>query len=81
MSRNAARVLDWNGHDLPGELASLPPGRYVLEPLESVEEWGLTPEQVEGLEEGVRSLEQGKGVPAPAAFERVQQKIAKIASR
>jgi hypothetical protein len=29
----AARVIDWNGRDLPPELANLPPGRYRLEPV------------------------------------------------
>lgn len=31
---DAAKVIDWNGMDFPAELASVPPGRYRLEPVE-----------------------------------------------
>lgn len=31
--RPAARAIHWNGHDLPPELAALPPGHYQLVPL------------------------------------------------
>lgn len=33
MSRSA-RVLTWNGRDVPAELSDLPAGRYVVEPVD-----------------------------------------------
>lgn len=35
---DAARMIDWNGTDLPPEMAVLPPGRYRLELVEGTEE-------------------------------------------
>ena len=29
---DAAKVLDWNGTDVPEALAELPPGRYLIQP-------------------------------------------------
>jgi hypothetical protein len=54
-----ARVLHWNGKDLPDELRELPAGRYVLESLEDVTE--LTDDEEEGLRQALASLRAGKG--------------------
>lgn len=53
-----ATVLKWNGKDLPDELRKLPEGRYVIEPLDAA----LTPEEEQGLEEALASLNRGEGV-------------------
>jgi hypothetical protein len=54
-----ARVVHWNGKDLPNELRDLPAGRYVLESLDDIPELGEDEE--EGLHEALASLRAGKG--------------------
>ncbi|HEX2574683.1 MAG TPA: hypothetical protein VH877_34365 [Polyangia bacterium] len=54
------RIVDWNGKDVPGELRSLPPGRYFVESLDEVP--ALTPEEEEGLREALASLDAGEGL-------------------
>jgi hypothetical protein len=54
-----ARVVHWNGHDLPEELTELPAGRYVLEPVDELPE--LTPDEEDGLIAALASLRAGKG--------------------
>lgn len=60
---NAAKVLDWNGRDLPEALRDLPPGHYVVERVETAEEAGLTDEQQEGLRVGMAEIARGETVP------------------
>jgi hypothetical protein len=52
MSR-AAKVIDWNGRDVPEALPELlhelPPGQYTLERVLTAAEAGLTPEQELGI--------------------------------
>jgi len=43
----------WNGKDIPPELLELPPGRYVVEP---VEEEALTFEEEAGIEAALELL-------------------------
>lgn len=78
---DAARVLDWNGHDLPGELAALPPGRYVIERLEPIADWKLSTEETEGLERAARTLDHGEGVPWSEVRARLQTRIAEATAR
>lgn len=53
------RVVDWNGRDVPEGLRSLPPGRYVVQQLDSAPP--LTDGEEEGLREAMRSLDAGEG--------------------
>ncbi len=69
-----AKVLDWNGRDVPAELHALPPGRYTVEPVE--EDWALTPEQEAGIEEALASIERGEGIHGEVVAERLRQRIA-----
>jgi hypothetical protein len=55
-----ARVLRWNGKDLPEELRQLPPGDYVVEPVEDVPP--LTEEKEEGIRRGLASRDAGRVV-------------------
>jgi hypothetical protein len=62
-----AKVIHWNGHDVPPELAVLPPGAYAVAPVVSAAEvWGLTPEEVTGLEDAAEALDGGEGIPLEA---------------
>lgn len=54
------RVLRWNGKDLPDELRHLPPGDYVLEPVEDVPP--LTEEEEEGIRRALASRDAGRVV-------------------
>ncbi len=59
-----ARVLRWNGKDLPDELRDLPAGNYIVEPLD---EEALTPEEEAGIEAALESYRQGRVVDADRA--------------
>jgi len=69
-----ARVLRWNGRDVPDELRELPAGTYVVE---AVDAPGLTPEEDEGLERALASLRAGKG----RSVEQVRQSVASVLDR
>ena len=63
-----ARVVTWNGKDVPRELRDLPAGRYVIEPIEE-EAPALTPEEDAGIEVALESYRQGRVVEASRARE------------
>lgn len=67
MSRSA-RVLTWNGRDIPSELRELPAGRYVLEALED-EAPTLSPDEDAGIDAALESYRQGRVVDAVRARE------------
>jgi hypothetical protein len=50
-----ARVVTWNGKDIPPELLELPAGRYVVEEEPPV----LTPEEEAGIEAALEPCRQG----------------------
>jgi hypothetical protein len=53
-----ARVVTWNGKDIPPELLELPAGRYVVESVDE-EPPVLTPEEEAGIEAALESYRQG----------------------
>jgi hypothetical protein len=55
------RVLHWNGKDVPEELRELPPGDYVLEPLDAVPP-PLTADEEEGIRRALASRDAGRVV-------------------
>lgn len=61
-----ARVVTWNGKDVPIELRELPAGRYVVEPVEEGAPL-LTPEEEAGIEAALESYRQGRVVDATRA--------------
>jgi hypothetical protein len=54
-----ARVLTWNGKDVPPELLELPAGRYVVEAIED-EAPTLTPQEEAGIETALQSYRSGR---------------------
>ena len=54
-------VIEWDGNRLPEELRDLPPGRYVLEPID--ERPAVTPEEESGILAALDQLDAGRGVP------------------
>lgn len=67
MSR-PARVLTWNGKDVPPELRELPAGRYVVEAVDE-DAPALSPEQEAGIEAALESYRAGRVVDAKRARE------------
>ena len=63
-----ARVVNWNGKDVPTELRELPAGRYVVEPVDD-EPPTLSPEEEAGIEAALDSYRQGRVVDARRARE------------
>jgi hypothetical protein len=63
-----ARVVTWNGKDVPPELSELPPGRYVVEAVEE-DAPALSPEEEAGIEAALESYRQGRVVDAKRARE------------
>ena len=64
-----ARVVHWNGRDVPEELRDLPAGTYVLEPVERVP--SLTADEEDGLRAAMASLRARQG----RMLDQVQQRI------
>ena len=61
-----ARVVTWNGKDVPAEFLELPAGRYVVEPVEEAPV--QTPEEEAGIEAALESrYRQGRVVHAKRA--------------
>jgi hypothetical protein len=63
-----ARIVTWNGKDVPPELRELPAGRYVVEVIED-EAPPLSPEEEAGIEAALESYRQGRIVDAKRARE------------
>jgi len=63
-----ARVVTWNGKDIPAELRELPAGRYVVEAVED-EAPALSPDEEAGIEAALGSYRQGRVVDAKRARE------------
>jgi hypothetical protein len=63
-----ARILTWNGKDVPAELRDLPAGRYVVETVDE-EAPALSPEEEAGIEAALESYRQGRVVDAKRARE------------
>jgi hypothetical protein len=63
-----ARIVTWNGKDIPPELLELPAGRSVVESVEE-EPTVLTPEEQAGIEAALESYRQGRVVDAKRARE------------
>ena len=61
-----ARVVTWNGKDVPAELRELPAGRYVVEAIDE-DALLLSPEEEAGIEAALESYRQGRVVDAMRA--------------
>jgi hypothetical protein len=63
-----ARIVTWNGKDVPPELLELPAGRYVVEAVEE-EAPALSSEEEAGIEAALESYRQGRALDAKRARE------------
>jgi hypothetical protein len=67
--QSMSRVVDWDGKNVPEEMRSLPPGRYVVEPID--EAVALNPDEEEGIRQALASLESGQGRSLEEVRDRV----------
>jgi hypothetical protein len=70
-----ARVLHWNGKDIPEELRELPAGTYVVEAVDLAP--SLTNEEEQGIAQALASLRAGRG----RTTEQVRQRIDSLLRR
>lgn len=75
---DAATVIEWNGVDVPAELATVPPGRYRLI---AVEDDALTPEIEAKIERGLEDVRAGRTVSWETAKVELAAKIAGRAAK
>ena len=61
-----ARVVTWNGKDVPAELRELPAGRYVVEAIDG-DAPELSADEEAGIEAALESYRQGRVVDAKRA--------------
>jgi len=60
MSRTA-KIVTWNGKDVPAELRELPAGRYVVEPIDEAAP-ALSADEEAGIEAALESYREGRVV-------------------
>ena len=58
-----ARIVTWNGKDVPPELRELPAGRYVVEAVET-ESPAMTSAEEAGIEASLESYRHGRIIDA-----------------
>ena len=82
---DVAKVIDWNGTDVPTDiaeaLAELPPGRYRLQAVTDDDGDELTPEQGAGIEAAIRSADAGRSVPWATVKAELAAKLAAYPDR
>ena len=70
-----ARIIDWDGTNVPEELRQLPPGRYVVGSVESIEDLGdLTEEEDAGIRLAMKQIEAGEGTPVEDAIRDIRSR-------
>lgn len=72
---DAAKLIDWNGIDVPETLAVLPPGRYRIELVEDVT-IDLPPQTQERIRAGIADVAAGRTVPWAQVDAELGQRIA-----
>jgi len=70
-----ARVLHWNGKDIPEELRELPAGTYVVEAVDEAP--ALTNDEEQGIAHALASLRAGQGRTTEQVRERIDSLLRK----
>ncbi len=66
-------IIEWDGHALPAGLRRLPPGRYVLEPLDEM--LALSPEEDAGVRAALDEMTASGGSPLAEVLERLRDRL------
>lgn len=69
-----ARIVSWNGKDMPAELRELPAGRYLVEAVED-EAPRLSSDEEAGIDAALESYRQGRLVDADRAREIINVRV------
>ncbi len=72
---SGARVLHWNGKDIPEELRELPAGTYVVEPVDEAP--SLTNDEEHGIGQALASLRAGQGRTTEQTRQRIDSLLRK----
>lgn len=72
----AAKVIEWNGQDVPDALRDLPPGSYIVERVLAPAEAGLTPAEEEGIRLAMAQVERGETVPWETVRAELEARLA-----
>jgi hypothetical protein len=73
MARKTRRMT-WNGKDLPAEFGDLPPGSYIVDPVDS-DAPALSPDDEAGIEAALESHRQGRAVDAKRVREIIDETL------
>ncbi len=68
---HAARIVNWNGKDIPVEMRELPAGRYIVEAADN-EALPLDPDEEAGIEAALESYRHGRIVDSKRAREIIE---------
>lgn len=68
-----SKVVEWNGQDVPTGLEGLPPGRYLIEPIDEVR--SLSDEEEAGLRQALASVQRGAGVSLDEARAIIDRRL------
>jgi hypothetical protein len=68
MTLSRLTIIEWDGANLPPELSALPPGRYLVEPVDPTDgdeilDSDLTDEEEQGIIDALAELDAGGGIP------------------
>ncbi|MBI3911796.1 MAG: hypothetical protein HY320_12810 [Armatimonadetes bacterium] len=64
------KVIEWNGQEIPAGLRDLPPGRYLIEPLD--EYLVPTSEEDAGIVAALEEMDAGRGSPVEEVVNRAR---------
>lgn len=71
-----ARIIDWDGTNVPEELRQLPPGRYIVDIVHNIEDLDeLTPEEEAGLEHALDEAAAGNVVDYHVAMRELRSRL------
>lgn len=70
-----ARIIEWDGTNVPEELRQLPPGRYVVDAVENIEDIAdLTEEEDAGIQLAIDQIDAGLGIPAEQVMQAIKSR-------
>ena len=70
-----ATIIEWDGTNVPNELQHLPPGRYVLDSVENIEDLNdLTEEEDAGIQLAIDQIDAGQGIPAEEVMRAIKSR-------
>ena len=70
-----ATIIEWDGTNVPEELRHLPPGRYIVDPVENMEDLNdLTEEEDAGIRHALDQADAGLAIPLEDAIGQIRSR-------